>query len=247
MNKPKNDNKNQLIHIGRQPLTRVSKTLAITGKLLNELENREPRDDFRVSIPDKGFQEYLKDIGVEIENGTVAYLQIKNIKQIHCSLCRMSVNGWERGIEEGIEILSLEGINFFKSLISLDCSEQKISEINVSQNLELQELDCWGNEIIVLDVSNNSKLTSLIFSYNMIENIDLTKNRNLKSLFCQNNNLTNLDVSQNMRLEELHCEENQLTALDITKNLELKTLKCLRNKIKEVDTSGNLKLTTIKK
>ena len=237
------ENKNQLIHIAKQPLVRVSKTLAITGKLLNEIENREPRDDFRVSIPDEGFQEYLKDIGVEVENGAVAYVHIKNIKQIHCSLCRMTVNGWERGIEEGIEILSLEGINFFKSLTSLDCSEQKISNLNVSQNLELEELDCWGNNLTSLDVSNNSHLTSLICSYNQIDNLNLSQNRKLTDLFCHKNNLTNLDVRNNISLTNLDCGYNPISKLEISQNTNLTSLICWSlEKLSTLDVSQNVKL-----
>jgi hypothetical protein len=108
-----NDNNNQLIHIGEKPLARVSKTLSITSKLLNEIENREPSDDFRVSIPDEGFQEYLKDLGVNVHDGTVAYGEIKNIERIECSILESSINKWEKGIKEGLKIKSLEGIRFF--------------------------------------------------------------------------------------------------------------------------------------
>ena len=224
MKDSKNDNKNQLVNIGKQPLTRVSKTLAITSKLLNEIENREPSDDFRVDIPDVGFQEYLKDIGVKVENGTVAYGDVKNIENIHCSLCRMTVNGWERGIEEGIEILSLEGINFFKGLTSLDCSEQKISHLNMSQNLDLEELDCWGNNLSSLDVSQNMNLTHLSCSYNHLKTLNVSKNHNLSYLHCDSNQLIKLDVSKNTNLCDLHCEFNQLTTLDVSENKRLEGL-----------------------
>ena len=94
-------NKNQIVQLKNNSLVKVSSTLALTNKLLQEIENREPSDDFRVAIPDEGFQEYLKDIGVNVENGTVTYGDIKNIEIIHCSLCKMDIRGWIRGIEEG--------------------------------------------------------------------------------------------------------------------------------------------------
>jgi len=79
-------NKNEIKRIPKNPLGKVANTLSITKKLLDEISNREPNDDFRVPIPDEAFQEYLKDIGVSVENGTVAYGEIKNIEQILCSI-----------------------------------------------------------------------------------------------------------------------------------------------------------------
>ncbi len=52
-------NKNQIVHLKNNSLAKVSSTLALTDKLLQEIENRESSDDFRVAIPDINFQKYL--------------------------------------------------------------------------------------------------------------------------------------------------------------------------------------------
>ena len=54
-------NQNQIVHLKNNSLAKVSSTLALTNKILQEIENRNtlPSNDFRVSIPDINFQKYL--------------------------------------------------------------------------------------------------------------------------------------------------------------------------------------------
>ncbi len=216
-------NKNEIKQIPKNPLGKVAKTLSITKKLLDEISNREPNDDFRVAIPDEAFQEYLKDIGVKVENGTVAYGEIKNIEQIQCSVSEDHVllKKWRRGYLDSFKIKSLEGLNYFKNL---------------------RFLYCVGHQISKLDVSNNNKLESLRCCSNQLTNLDVSKNIKLVSLFCDRNQLTTLDVSKNINIEKLYCNRNQLITLNVTKNINLITLSCSHNKLTSLDVSSNLML-----
>jgi Leucine-rich repeat (LRR) protein len=240
------DYENQLIPSGKQPLVKVSKTLAITNKLLNEIESREPNDDFRVSIPDEAFQYFLYEIfGIKIENGFVTYGQIKNIESINCSNYKTYshdyftgdiLNKWDMSID------SLEGISYFKSLTYLDCSRNNLSNLDLSKNTELRNLICSYNNLSSLNISKNSKLEQLECINNSLTILDVLNNRQLYLLHCNLNKLTSLDLSNCNRLMFLNCADNDLINLDISKNSNLESLNYFGNWIKNVDTSNNPKL-----
>ena len=81
------NNKNQIAPLKNNSLAKVSSTLALTNKLLQEIENRNvlPSNDFRVSIPDINFQKYLiNTFGIVITDNSVAYGDIKHIEKISC-------------------------------------------------------------------------------------------------------------------------------------------------------------------
>ena len=102
---------------------------------------------------------------------------------------------------------SLQGIQYFNNLKSLDCSGNQLTSLDISRNINLENLDC-----------RNNKLNSLI-----------AKNANLKSLDCSTNQLTSLDISENINLKRLDCNTNQIISLDISENNKLTELICWGN------------------
>lgn len=56
---------------------------------------------------------------------------------------------------------SLEGIQYFKGLKTLDCSINKLTTLNVSALTELENLYCHVNSLVTLDLSKNLKLQNL--------------------------------------------------------------------------------------
>ena len=240
-----NEKNNQLIVTGKQELAKVSKTLAITNKLLTEIENREPSDDFRVVIPDEAFQEYLKDIGVSVENGTVAYGDVKNIEKIECSTVYKGKNNWERGYEQGWQIENLEGISYFIGLIEIHCEGHSISSLDVSKNVKLERLNCSFNFMSFLNVSGNKLLRFLECEENELPELNLSKNINLVSLRCRNNKLLELNLSKNKKLGAVYCNSNNLRTLNLTFNNKLTVLFCQDNKLSSIDISKNLELIYI--
>ena len=117
-------------------------------------------------------------------------------------------------------ISNLYGIQFFPNLEKLDCDQNNLSSLDVSQNPALKYLYCEQNNLSSLDVSSNSAL---------------------KYLHCTKNNLSSLDVSQNPALEYLLCAQNKLTSLDVSKNEALKLLNCKNNQL----TNLNVEYTNI--
>lgn len=160
----------------------------------------------------------------------------------------------------GMGIKDLTGIEFFPELENLDCSENQLTQLDVSKNPKLKRLVCYENKLTSLDVSGNTSLTELhcytnqLTSLNLGENanlnklncivnrltsLDLSGNANLTILSCSSNLLTSLDVSNNPNLILLDCERNLLTSLNVSKNTVLDALVCGSNKLDELDVSEN--------
>ena len=147
------------------------------------------------TFPDEAFWSYLLKYVDKNRNGTLSQEERYAVKVIDV---------------EKKNIHSLKGIEFFPNLTKLKCSENQLTELDVSQNKELEYLDCVGNQLTELDVSQNPAL---------------------KYLYCSDNQLTELDVRSNTALERLLCQKNQLTSLDVSQNTNLVRLSCSDNKI----------------
>ncbi len=100
----------------------------------------------------------------------------------------------------------------------LDCTNNQLTNLDVSQNPELKILYCFENRLTELDVSKNTLLEELRVSDNQISTLDVSQNNVLKDLRCSNNLITNIDVSANSSLIVLNLDRNQLTELDVSKN-----------------------------
>ena len=111
-------------------------------------------------------------------------------------------------------IASLKGIEYFTALTTLQCSNNILTELDVSKNTELTRLDCSQNQLTELDV---------------------TKNAALEKLFCSDNQLTTLDVSQCPELALLWCNNNQLSALNVAGCAALTDVFCYKNQIMNID------------
>ena len=123
------------------------------------------------------------------------------------------------------------------ALTYLNCSGNRLTNLDVTKCTVLTELNCSGNRLTNLDVSECTALTELDCSYNQLTNLDVTKNTALTSLNCGRNQLTNLDVSECTILAYLYCHNNQLTNLDVSECTALMVLYCNNNQLTNLDVS----------
>lgn len=114
-------------------------------------------------------------------------------------------------------------------LEKINCSNNKITSLDVSKMAELNELRCHVNEIDSLDVSNNTKLRILYGAQNKISTLNVSNNPKLEYLGCGTNNLTSIDVSKLTKLTQLYCYINNISSIDISKNTELSRFYCYDN------------------
>ena len=161
------------------------------------------------SIPDVNFEQALINFGFDTgtPDGTVP---TANISSVTClagvwpANCNTNLNS--------LSISDLTGIEDFTALTILDISYNLITNIDLSNNINLRHLYCDGNQLTSIDLSNNVQLRSLYCSYNSLSSLDLTSNSNLDNLSCSSNQLTSLELCPNTGCyDTLWCDNNLLS------------------------------------
>jgi hypothetical protein len=163
-------------------------------------------------------------------------------------------------------ISNLAGIEYFKKLSSLICSNNNLTNLNVLALTQLTNLHCGGNKITSLDlssltvlrdlycssnqlsainISNLISLQSLSCAKNNIQILDLSGTKYLNTIECNSNKLTSLNLTGLKYLWNLYCGNNLLTSLDLTGLINLGTLECENNKISNIDLTGLVNLTFV--
>ena len=135
-------------------------------------------------------------------------------------------------------IENLEGIELFTELNSLTCIQTSIKTFDLKLP-KLESLDCSDSKVTKIDMSGCPELKVLYCkSSNSLESIDLSKNTKLERLDCQSCALTTLDVSKCTNLMSLGCIDNKLSALDVSNLSKLETLACTSNQMSALNVSG---------
>jgi uncharacterized repeat protein (TIGR02543 family) len=140
------------------------------------------------------------------------------------------------------DVQSLRGIACFTGLSSLNCSNNRLTELDLSENRQLTVLDCSGNLLTELDLATNMSLRELYCSFNSITKLDVSKNNELRFLNCSYTMLEKLDVSGNPMLQLLNCNFNHLTELDVSGNPIIQRLECFENMLVKLDVTGTSRL-----
>ncbi|WP_406683719.1 leucine-rich repeat domain-containing protein [Seonamhaeicola sp. MEBiC1930] len=143
-------------------------------------------------------------------------------------------------VSEGIT--DLTGIENFVALETLNCGNNNLTELDVSNNTALVELNCYNNNLTELDVSTNTAMEELGCNGNDLTELDVSTNTALKELNCYSNDLIALNVSTNTALEKLSCYSNDLITLNVSTNTALEKLFCYSNDITDLDLSNNTAL-----
>ncbi len=139
-------------------------------------------------------------------------------------------------------IQDLTGIEYFTNLTYLDCSWEKLTNLNVGNNIALETLYCNDNQLTELNVSSNTALDYIDCSNNQLTNLDVSNDTDLQVLSCCDNHLRDLKLDGDTNLQRLYCSNNQLTSLDVTSNTALNELNCSNNQLTDLDVSNNTAL-----
>jgi hypothetical protein len=185
-----------------------------------------------VNIPDVNFKNYLVN-NTAVNTNNDSHIQASEALAFSGTLAFQFYS-----------INDLTGIEAFRNLTVLDCGDNNLTSLNLSQNTALLELYCYDNQIESLDLSGNTLLQALDCRDNQILNLDVSSNSELYYLSCPFNGMMTLNV-QNTALTTLRCYSNQLTTLNLNSNLGLETLICDYNNLSELDLSSNPELTII--
>ncbi len=221
----------------------------VTG-LQNFVMSANAVDDVKINdanFPDAEFRNYVSENFDKDGDGSLSDEERGSVTEINVR------HDWDY---TGEKITSLQGIWAFYNLQYLDCSNNELYSLDVSNNTRLYYLDCRDNGLTSLDVSSNTWLKVLYCFDNQLANLDVSKNTSLTILSCHFNNLKVLDVKNNTALTGLSCHGNQLTNLDLSKNTALTQLSCgydfvngdgyavhADNQLRSLDVSNNTALT----
>lgn len=143
-----------------------------------------------IAFEDDLFKAYLVDNFDTNNDDEIDTREALSITTINCS---------------GRSIYSLKGIEYLVNLKKLNCSNNSIVELDLTQNVNLTEIKCYSNSIVNLKLNG---LTDLVY------------------LDCNTNSLTSIDTSTNSALTYYSCASNPIKALDVSTNTKLETLRC---------------------
>lgn len=175
------------ISMKRFYLLALAAALAFAGCGKDKDEKIPPptEDENFASLFDPAFLQILEDRGYITDAENITPQDVAAITELDVSGSSDSYGS----------LTSLQGIEYFESLETLNCS---------------------FNELTVLDVSQNTKLTHLNCYFNMLTELDVSGCTVLAYLNCSCNELTELDTSSNTKLMYFDCSYNQLKSIIIS-------------------------------
>ena len=111
-------------------------------------------------FPDVVFRRWVSEHRDGDGNGTLSYVEDESTRTIDV---------------KDLGISSLEGIENFRALRTLECQGNQLTTLDVSENTALEQLICYSNQLTTLDVSKNTALAQLYCKDNHIRRLDLPK------------------------------------------------------------------------
>lgn len=219
----------------------------------------EPQSEIAIdatNFPDANFRSWVSNNCDSDNSGTLSNAEIAAVDDIVL---------FTRGENEGLGIVSLEGIGYFTALTCLDCSYNelttlnlsanvklekllfdgaKLSTIDLSHNEELKEFSCHGCSFDSLDFSDNSKLETVYIGGGSVRGT-VTLNAGLKELRCFRE-MFPIDITGCAKLERLNIDQHGgLTTINLSKNPKLVELNVFGTQVASIDLTQNPSIKTV--
>ncbi len=176
-------------------------------------------------FPDIGFRNKIITILNNHDNGNRNQSTILSTTDISYLSTITSLN------IENLAISDLTGIEYFTCLRYLYCSQNRISFIPQGILDNLIVLDCSCNRITSLNFSNNTVITKINCRGNWLTSLSTAGLVSLKFLDCTGNSISSLNVNNNTSLEELYCSGNRITGLDVSSCVSIEKIDCATNNL----------------
>ncbi|WP_369013403.1 T9SS type A sorting domain-containing protein [Flavobacterium anhuiense] len=126
-----------------------------------------------ISIPDSRFEQKLIDLGIDTDglNGKITIANASSVTNLNLS---------------NSNVTDLTGIEYFTSLITLDVSNNQLTTVDVSKNLELETLNASSNQLTTLDLSKNTRLRIVYVVNNPLVYLNLRNGNNANFILPSN-------------------------------------------------------------
>lgn len=140
---------------------------------------------------------------------------------------------------DNIGLTALDVTNAPK-LSKLSCSNNKLSELDLSHNESLTGVYCSENLISKpLNISQCTNMRAFDISRNAIPGqLDLSQMSSLSSFKCFNNAITEILLPKTAPLNTIDCDSNRIATLDLTGINDLAELNCGFNELTELTLTG---------
>src|SRR5690554_6338751 len=149
-------------------------------------------------------------------------------------------------LQGNMEITDLTGIEYFAALDIFYCAYNPVTEVDLSQNLNLTHTGFTLSYLTSLDLSNNTKLEYLAGMENHSLTNVILNSAYLTEIELMENGITHIDIENCPALERLDLLKSlNLSSLDISNNPNLKVLGVALNKLYELDISNNPSLEVL--
>lgn len=172
---------------------------------INERENPDiqevnPVIEISAFFPDETFSQYISNNYDNDEDGFLSDAEIASVTSISIS---------------DKAVTSLQGIDVFSSLETLDCSNCSLTELNLQDNLNLISINCSNNMITDLSLfSSSNKLQEIRCYGNKLEAASIYANWPLKKFYCWDNDFEKISYDENSNIQYIPSSEDEEDVLD---------------------------------
>ncbi len=135
----------------------------------------------RVRFADAAFERICLAAGDTDGDGVLSRYEARAVRSLDC---------------RGAGIGSMQGIEAFSGLVSLDCGDNPVARLDLSACSRLERLACDGCALDRLDLSSLARLREVRCGGNVLTGIDLADNHSLEVLDCHDNCLENIAVEE---------------------------------------------------
>ncbi|WP_431121048.1 hypothetical protein [Flagellimonas flava] len=222
--------------------------LALLSACSNDDDTNTIDPATEIHIPDSQFETKLISLGID-SDGTINEKLLKaDAAQVeYLDISSQNVSD---------EIHDLTGIEGFTKLKRLFAIGNRLSAIDLSQNVLLDTLNLAGNDLTTIDLSKNTelllldlkvndltkvsglsaatKLDMLNLSFNFLETYTI-ENPSLVHILISNNQLQTFDTSLAVALESIYAPTNKIAQLDLTHNPLLETIDVGDSQLTQID------------
>ena len=140
-------------------------------------------------FPDANFRDYVSKLDGRIDGRRDGALDRKESALTEVDISNLTIR-------------DLEGIKYFTELEKLDCTQNRLWELNLSRNIKLKQLHCENNILTQLNLENLVDLEFLDCSNNRLTCLNLPSMPNLKE-FKADGNIYGITINKTDRTYDL--------------------------------------------
>ena len=143
-------------------------------------------------FPDDNFRAFISDNLDWNHDGFLTEQEITGVTAIDVS---------------NLGIKSLKGIEFFTALVYLTCTNNELTELDLSKNVNIYGVASQNNQLESINLANCSKLFQIWLDNNKLSSVDFTHCPAINILSCKNNLIKTLDLRKQANITDLQCDE----------------------------------------